>query len=163
MSGLEVIASVVGVAAFGTKLTASLYEVGEHMIRARSQIRSIARNVSLLTDAIRHVRDVLESRQAVYSTKLVRSIKRVMRSCERTFRKINETINSKKSYSSVWGLVRIRWLFKKPQAEEMEAKMDSLKVTLQVLVQTITLGELGKGFDKYVLASFCFRHTHTGN
>ena len=38
----------------------------------------------------------------------------------------------------------VRWIFEKPKAQEIKAKMESLKCTLMVVLQTITLGALLK-------------------
>ena len=146
MSGLEVVAAMLALAEFGTKVANTLYDNSEQLVHARSEIRAIARSVSLSTSAIVHVHDAIEPRQASCSRRLFRDVRRVLKAFERTFTKIRDKLLAKKTAGSRFGLDRIRWLFKRKRAFELEARMESLKSTLLLLMSTVKLGDCGQRF-----------------
>ncbi|KAL8788755.1 MAG: hypothetical protein Q9195_007162 [Heterodermia aff. obscurata] len=122
MAEISVVASIIfGVAAFGTNVAKSLYETGDVMIHAHQQIASMAKHVSQFTAVLRHLGRVLEAEKGTCSKDLLHDIKKLQRSCKRTFKEINTTIRPGRLRS----FISVRWLFKKSKAKELEARLDS--------------------------------------
>ncbi|KAL6718674.1 hypothetical protein ACLMJK_002908 [Lecanora helva] len=139
MAEIGLVASIFGVASFGTKVATGLYEAADIMIHARQQIASMAKHVSQFTAILRHLGRVLEAERGHCSKDLLREIRKIRRSCKATFKEINATVRSK-TYRY---LVPIRWLFKKAKAQELESRLDSEQSMLQVMIHTITVSKLG--------------------
>ena len=146
MAEIGLVASIFGVAAFGTNVAKSLYETGDVMVHAHQQIASMAKHVSQFTAVLRHLGRVLEAEKGNCSKALLRDIKKLHRSCKGTFKEINATIRSK----SLRPFIPVRWLFKKSKAKELEARLDSQQFMLQTMIQSVTVSKLGVMQSRYV-------------
>lgn len=144
MAEISLVASIFGVASFGTKVATSLYQAADIMIHAHQQIASMAKHVSQFTAVLRHLGRVLETEKGSCSKDLLRQIKKIRRSCKQTFKEIHATIKSKRYRS----FVPVRWLFKNSKAKELEARLDSEQSMLQVMIQTVTVSKLGDMHSK---------------
>ncbi|MCJ1381063.1 hypothetical protein MMC17_004172 [Xylographa soralifera] len=142
------VASVVGLAAFGAKLSLTLYEYGDTVVHARKQIESIANEVTLCSSVLHHVGAVLESEKATYSPALTVTTKRIIQECRDLFHEIRSKVKHRKRQSGK-GIRRVQWLFDKPRAKELTAELEGLKSTLMLMVQTVTLAtKASKSEDK---------------
>jgi hypothetical protein len=139
MAGLDVVAGIFGVASFGVEVSKSLYSAADVMIHAHEQITSMANHVSQFTTVLRHLGRVLEEEKDNCSSELLREIRKINRSCKSTFREIKSTITSKR----LKAFMPIKWLFKKSKAKELEARLESEKSTLQIMIHTLTVSKLG--------------------
>lgn len=147
MAEIGLVASIFGVASFGTKVATSLYEAADVMYHAHDQISSMAKHVSQFTAVLRHLGGVLKAEKGNCSKDLLREIRKIKRSCRATFKEINRTVRSKRFRS----FVPVRWLFKKGKAKELELRLDSEQNMLQVMIHTITVSKLGDMQSKYVI------------
>lgn len=146
MAEIGLVASIFGVASFGTKVATTLYEAADIMIHAHQQIASMAKHVSQFTAILRHLGRVLEAEKGSCSNDLLREIRKIKRSCKSTFREIRATVTSKQFRP----FVPVRWLFKKSKAQELEARLDSEQSMLQVMIHTVTVSKLGDMQSRYV-------------
>ena len=149
MAEIGLVASIFGVASFGTKVATSLYEAADIMIHAHQQIASMAKHVSQFTAVLRHLGRVLEAEKGSCSNDLLREIRKIKRSCKSTFKEISATVMSRQFRP----FVPVRWLFKRSKAKELEARLHSEQSMLQVMIHTVTVSKLGDMQSKYV-------HTH---
>lgn len=147
MAEIALVASIFGVASFGTKVATGLHEAADIMIHAHQQISSMAKHVSQFTAVLRHLGRVLEAEKGNCSHDLLREIRRIKHSCVATFKEINATVRSKRYRP----FVPVLWLFKKPKAKELEARLDSEQSMLQVMIHTLTVSKLGDLQLKYVI------------
>jgi hypothetical protein len=144
MAELALIASIFDVAAFGTKVVTCLYEAAETMGHAHQQIASMAKHISQFTAVLRHLGRVLEAEKGSCSNDLLREIRKIKRSCKTTSKEIGSTFKSRKCRT----LVPVRWLFKRSQVRELEARLDSQQSVLQVMIHTITVLKLGDMYSQ---------------
>ena len=135
---LALAASICGVATYATSVVVTLHETADVMMHAREQIARLAKHVSQFSLVLRQLGKVLENDKDNCSSDMLQQIRSIKRSCKSTFKEINKAIRSRTSRS----LVPIRWLFKKAKARELEARLDSQKSTLQVMIHTITVSKL---------------------
>lgn len=143
----EVAASLLGIVSFGVGVGKSLNDAAHDMIYAQKQINSIKMHVSQFNSVLKHLAKVLETHNSICSREALRDIKRISRSCKKTFKEIKRTAESK-SKSRLF--VAFRWLFKKEHAKEIEARLDAQRSTLQSMIETITLSKLTEVASKYV-------------
>lgn len=146
MAEIGLVASIFGIASFGTKITTSLYQAADIMIHAHQQIASMAKHVSQFTAVLRHLGKVLEADSSNCSSDLLCEVRKIKRSCKVTFREIHVTLRSRRRQT----FLPIRWLFKKSKAKELEARLDTEQSVLQVMIHTITVSKLGVMQSKYV-------------
>lgn len=145
MAEIGLVASIFGVAAYGTQVATSLYETADVMLHAHQQIASMAKHVSQFTTVLRHLGRVLEAEKDNCSKELLRDIQKIKRSCKKTFKEIYSTLRSKRSPL----LIRVRWLFKKSKAQELEVRLDSQQSMLQTMIQSVTVSKLGDMQSRY--------------
>lgn len=154
MAEIGLVASIFGVAAYGTQVATSLYETADVVIHAHQEIASMAKYVSQFTTVLRHLGRVLEAEKGNCSKELLRDIRKIKRSCKGTFKEINSTLRSKRSPH----FIRVRWLFKKSKAKELEARLGSEQSMLQTMIQSVTVSKLGDMESRYIT---CFLRPHS--
>lgn len=151
MAEIGLIASIFGVAAFGTKVATTLYETGDVMIHAHQQIASMAKHVSQFSAVLRHVGRVLETEKGSCSKDLLRDVRKIKRSSKATFKEINSTLRRTLKSKR---FRRVRWLFEKSKAKELEARLDSEQSTLQTMIQSVIVSSMQSRY-----ATFFFTRT----
>lgn len=88
-------ASIIGILSFCVDVSKDLYDASDRMRNARTQIRSIAKSVNILSDTLRHVRDALESQRGAYTEELEHSVQSICASSREIVGKIRSTLYSK--------------------------------------------------------------------
>jgi hypothetical protein len=121
MAEIGLVASIFSVAAVGTSVAMTLYDAAEVMINANQQIFALAKHVSQFTAVLKHMGQVLETEKTNCSKEVLRDIRKIKHSCQRTFREIKFTVKSKRFRH----FVPVRWLFKRTKAMELKARLDS--------------------------------------
>jgi hypothetical protein len=145
MAELGVAANIFGVASFGIEVAQLLYAAGDVLVHAHGQIARLAKNVTQFTAVLRQVGRVLETDgKGVCSEELLREIRHIVHSSRGTLRQIKETTRSR--LAKPWASVR--WLFKRSKASELEARLESQKSTLQIMMHTVTVSKLGQMHDR---------------
>lgn len=146
MAEIGLVASIFNVAAVGTSVATTLYNAADVMINAHQQMFALAKHVSQFTAVLKHMGQVLETEKTNCSKELLRDIRKIKRSCKRTFREINSTVKSKRFRH----FFPARWLFKRTKAMELEARLDSQQSMLQCIIHTLTVSKLGHIDSRYV-------------
>lgn len=146
MAEISLVASIFSVAAFGTSVATTLYQTADIMINADQQIYALAKHVSQSTAVLKHMGEVLETEKSNCSKELLRDIRKIKRSCKRTFKEIKSTTKSKRFRL----LVSVRWLFKRTKAIELEARLDSQRSMLQCIIHTFSVSKLGRMDSRYI-------------
>lgn len=146
----ELAASILGIVSFGVGVGKALNDAAHDMIYAQKQINSIKTHVAQFNSVLKHLATVLEADEntTLCSRQALKDIKRITRSCKKTFKEIKRTVESR-SKSRVYK--SLRWIFKKQHAREIEARLNAQKSTLQSMIETITLSKLAELASQYVL------------
>lgn len=147
MAEIGLVASIFGVAAFGTQVATTLYEKADILMHANQQIRDLAKHVTQFTAVLKHMGQVLDTEKENCSKELLRDIRKIRHSCKRTFKEINSVVKSKKFRR----FVPVRWLFKRSKAMELETRLDSQQSMLQCIIHTLTVSKLGHMDTRFVL------------
>jgi hypothetical protein len=136
MAELGIIASVVGLASLGAKVSMTLFECGRTMRHAREQIEDMASEVTPFTNVLKELGSVLKAQEGFYTDVAVRIVHATMKECKGVFKEIRSAIKMKQRSS-----VAVKWLFKKSKAEELKRRMEALKSSLSLVLQVVQLGK----------------------
>jgi hypothetical protein len=135
MAEIGVIASVIGVASLGAKVSMMLFECGRDMRHWREQTDEIASEVNTFTNVLRELGMVLKVQEGFYTDDAVRIVEATLKDCKAVFKQIRSKIKFKQR--STAGL---RWLFKKSRAKELKSRMEALKSSMSLILQVVQLG-----------------------
>lgn len=142
-------ASVAGLASLGATVSIGLYQVCHTMKHASDQISDMARDISLFASVLEQLSTVLETQESRLRPTSLHLIKNVVDTTESIFDQVNPTIKPDKTTAKA----RFLWVVNKPKALELKTKIESLKSTLTVLLQTVALDTyLGEARTEYVQA-----------
>lgn len=152
---MEFVASVIGVAAVGVKLSRTLYTIGGRAAGAKHNINRIATNITLFSSSLKHVGHVLGDSQSLHTPEAAETVQQIMDQCERLFEEIarmaSGSRNPRDSHSLIAAndskirmtiLNRIRWSFEQPKVEGLLAQLEYLKTTLCIVIQTLSLAAI---------------------
>ena len=145
MAEIGIAASIISVAAFGVSVATTLYETADIMKNANPQISALAKHVTQFTAVLNHMGQMLETERINCSKEVLRDIKKIKRSCKRTFREIKATVKAQR-------FRRLMWLFKRTKAMELEARLDSQQSMLQCMIHTLTVSKLSRMDSRYAQA-----------
>jgi hypothetical protein len=131
-------ASLISIANLGVKLTRTLYDFGATTSHAREEIDYISNNVSDYADVLELLVEQLEHDRPMHSKKAIRLAERLYDRSHHLFDRIRDLIPDGRSIRDhVSFLQRISWNFKKTRVVHLVGELESLKRTVQLLVQVL--------------------------
>lgn len=142
---LEIVASIIGVAGAGFRLSLILNAVNCEIANAPAEILTISKNVTLFSLLLKQTAAVLDQPDAVHSPEAVRVAEQILEESNAVFNEINtmlDRVRTKKQDGSVSPSIpqRIKFCFKKHGIEYLLGRMDRLQVSLSLMLQIIQLG-----------------------
>jgi N-terminal domain on NACHT_NTPase and P-loop NTPases len=142
-----IIASVIGVAGAGFRLSLILNAVGCEIASAGMEIHSISKGVTLFSLMLKQVGQALQAPDSVHSSEALETAQEITNECQMVFDEIREMLDkvtSKKGDGSSMPSIqqRFRWCFKKGRVQYLLAQLESLKLSLLVMLQILQLGKL---------------------
>lgn len=96
MSGLEIAPRVLEVSSLSWKVGKKPYKAAKELSHYRKRIRRFARKVDRMSDALQQVQRILYIECGSYNNDCVRSIGKVLKSCNRAFHKIDQILHPRK-------------------------------------------------------------------
>lgn len=145
MAEIGLVASVIQVAGFGAVVAKNLYNAANVIIHANQQILALAKHVSQFTAVLKHMGEVLDAEKANCAKKVLRDIRSIKHSCEKTFKEINATVKSKRFRP----FIPVKWMFKRTKAMELATRLESHQSMLQCIITTLTMSKLGHMETRY--------------
>lgn len=156
MAEIGLIASVIGVAGAGIKLSTTLYTFSETVATAADSIQAIAKDVSLTSAVLEELSSNLkhDEQARLYSGTALKTAQTVVRDCEVVFKQIDGALS--KSMERVGALAgsgkrkgkggkvvlsaieRLKWPFLQPKMQELRANLERLKSTLVLMLNVLT-------------------------
>jgi hypothetical protein len=138
MAEIGLVASLVGVAGAAVQLTRTLYEFGSTASAAREQVDHVAKNVSFYSDVLELLIEQFDCDRPIHSTKAVVLAEKLYdHSCD-LFDRIGDLIpRGRRNRDQISFLQRITWNFKKTKVDVLVGELESLKSTVQLLVQVL--------------------------
>ena len=153
MDGVSAAASVAGVATIAAQLSKSLYEICQDIKEAEKDIRKVADDVELISTVLRdlevHFQQNKVTGAPIYRRNHVLRVKEICDRCELIFEDINNVTGIKeRTAPKVTLLTRLQWCFRKGRVKLLQANLESLKSTLQVLLQVMILAKSSAQEDR---------------
>jgi N-terminal domain on NACHT_NTPase and P-loop NTPases len=142
-----IIASVIGVAGAGFRLSLILNAVGCEIASAGMEIHSISKGVTLFSLMLKQVGQALQASDSVHSTEALETAQEIANECQMVFDEIKEMLDkvtTKRGDGSLSPSIqqKFRWCFKKGRVQYLLAQLESLKMSLLVMLQILQLGKM---------------------
>jgi hypothetical protein len=145
---LGLAASIIQVAGAGAKLSVALYNFTNSAARADQDIRDIADDVELTSNALETVGKVFESEDAksIVSKKAIQDANNIIKKCQGVFDEVSEMVekrmrigrDGKKSLSMMG---KLAWPMKEQRVELNRRRLESLKNSLMLLFHVLQLAK----------------------
>lgn len=142
MAELGIAASIIQIAGAGIHLTMELYAFGSAFTGAKEDTDDIALGVSLYCMTLKHLAEKLGHKNSVQSPQALQGIADIKEKSEQVFARIAAILPRSAAHPDTMTLVqRFKWNFKKAKVNLLLGQLDSLKLTLLLLVQILAIGE----------------------
>ncbi|KAL6241542.1 hypothetical protein RBB50_011565 [Rhinocladiella similis] len=147
MANTGAIASILGVAGAGFRLSLILNAISCEIVNAGFEVHGISKGVTLFSTMLKQTGTVLQTVDSVHSTEAIETAMSIADESTRVFDEINDMLDrlgTKSSDGSATPSIqqRFRWCFKKNRVTYLMAQLESLKLSLAVMLQIIQLGQL---------------------
>ena len=143
----RIIASVIGVAGAGFRLSLILNAVGVDIVTADVEIQSIARHISLFSLMLKQVGLTLEDSKSIASQTALDTTNEIAKQSKTVFDEIKsmvEMVQKKDERGHIRSITvaqRVKWCFKKQRVQYLLGQLESLKLSLSIMLQTLQLGK----------------------
>lgn len=142
MAELGLVASIIQIAGAGVHLTMELYAFGSAFAGAKEDTDDIALGVSLYCMTLKQLAEKLQHKNSVQSPQALKGIADIKDKSEQVFARIAAILPRSAAHPDTMTLVqRFKWNFKKARVNLLLGQLDSLKLTLLLLVQIFAIGE----------------------
>ncbi|KAL8735281.1 MAG: hypothetical protein Q9181_002856 [Wetmoreana brouardii] len=148
MADFSIIATIIGIAGAGFRLSLVLNAVGVEMATADVEIQSIARAISEYAFTLKQLALTLESAKAIATQSAMETAKRIADQSQVVFDDIKDMteLDQKKDerghLQSIAVAQRVKWCFKKQRLQYLLGQLNSLKLSLSLMSQVLQLGKL---------------------
>ena len=150
MSGIEILgiaASVVSIAELGAKLSVKLFTFSRKVKHADKSIDSISKQIAFTGSVLQQLGSVLNEHDNAKLCKpeYTASARSLVEACEKIFSELNDAIDGGGTSGTAGGSIvlgmrqRLKFPFLQPQIDLLQAKLESLQSSLQVMLQALVL------------------------
>ena len=144
MDPLLVASSVASVAAVGVKLSQEIYALIITFYEAEKEMSNIANDLSLLALVLNELELVLRRGSRVYRRRMVKVVSDILDNCQGVFQSISKyvSVNSQDTRYSKQFRRNILWYFQRNRVRPLQAGLESMKSTLDVLLHVVQLARV---------------------
>ncbi len=152
MDPLAVATSAAGVAATGTRLSQTIYALICTFHETEKNMSGIANDLSLLAMVLKELEGVLRRDSRVYRRCMVRVVNDMLNNCKDLFRSISKhvTVNPQDTRSSEQYQKNIRWCFQPHRVRALQAWIESMKSTLDVLLHIVHVAKVTEAVESFM-------------
>lgn len=124
-----------------------LNAVGVELANADVEIQSIARGISLFSLMLKQVGMTLEESESIASQSALDTVKEITGQSQLVFDEIKNMVemvqkrDDKGNLRSITVAQRVKWCFKKQRVQYLLGQLESLKLSLSIMLQTLQLGK----------------------
>ena len=141
------IATVIGVASQGFRLSLLLNAVGCEIASTGMEVSSISKGVTMFALMLKQTGTMLQQADSVHSREAVETAKQIADDCNRVFEEIEEMLDRSrtKKVDGTFGPTvpeRFKQCFKRHRVTYLLGQLESLKLSLSVMLQILQLGKL---------------------
>ncbi|KAL8765195.1 MAG: hypothetical protein Q9209_007656 [Squamulea sp. 1 TL-2023] len=147
MADFSIIATIIGIAGAGFRLSLVLNAVGVEMATADVEIQTIARAISEYAFTLKQLALTLESAKSIATQSAMETAKQIADQSQVVFNDIKEMteLDQKKDdhghLQSIAVAQRVRWCFKKQRVNYLLGQLESLKLSLSIMLQVLQMGQ----------------------
>lgn len=147
MAEIGIIASIIGVAGAGFRLSLILNAVGSEIANAECDIHSIAKGISLFSLMLKQVGMTMEAGKTVASQSAIDTATEIRDQSQVVFDEIKNMVDlaqardDKGNLRSITIAQRIKWCFKKRKVQYLLGQLESLKLSLSIMLQILQMGK----------------------
>ena len=143
----SIIASIIGVAGAGFRLSLILNAVGSEMSNAECDIHSIAKSISLFSLMLKQVGKTMEEGKLIASQSAIETVTAIKDQSQVIFDEIKNMVNlaqgrdDQGNIRSITIAQRAKWCFKKQKVQYLLGQLESLKLSLSIMLQILQMGK----------------------
>lgn len=144
MAGIEVIASIIGLAGAGIQVSIALFDLADRIGSAGEEVRLVAIELTLFSNVLEAVRVALDDGEKNNCTPAAyQLIEQVVQHCTTVVEDIRSIASSLKRedgndfFPSLEWTDRVKWTFKKSKIQVKRQTLESCKSTLHLLLTTM--------------------------
>jgi hypothetical protein len=151
MAELGAIASIVGIAAAGAKISMTLYELGSTVRSAKRDINKVAVSIATFCSVLQQLASTLEkARSARFSVSAIETTQEILDRCTELFSEIEEVVKKLEmgqqggrspKQTSIGHVARVKWVFQRAKVQRLHAELESMKLTLTLMRIALNLAE----------------------
>ena len=145
-------ASVATVATLGVQLSQSIYALITTFYELEREMWNIANDLSLLATVLNELGRVLRQDPRVYRQRMVKAVNEILRTCKGIFQGISEYVppvppnmTSSKRFQK-----RIRFYFQRNRVRPLQARLETMKTTLNVVLNVVLLAHVTEGAQYFM-------------
>ena len=145
-------ASVAGVAMMGTQLSHTIYNSISSFCEAEQEMSNIANCVSQLAMVLDELEGVLRRDSQVYQKRMLRVVMNILKNCQGVFQNISKHVSVNPQYltSSKQARRKLRWYFQQHRVRPLQAGLESMKSTLNVLLHVVHFARVTESAESFV-------------
>lgn len=142
------IASIVGIAGAGAKLSIVLFEFASSVGSAGVEARQIGTEISLFCSVLKQLQSTLtKARSYRYSISAIETTQEILDRCQDVFKEIEEIVEGlrkkrgRATEASVDLVSRVKWTFKRSHVQMLRTTLESCKITLHIMLTTLEFAQ----------------------
>ncbi|KAL8934679.1 MAG: hypothetical protein Q9211_005105 [Gyalolechia sp. 1 TL-2023] len=148
MADFSIVAAILGIAGAGFRLSLVLNAVGVEMATADVEIQNIARAISNYAFTLKQLALTLESAKSIATQTAVETAKQIADQSQLIFDDIKDMADldqHKDEHGNLRSIAinqRVKWCFKKQRLQYLLGQLESLKLSLSLMLQVLQFGSL---------------------
>lgn len=131
---VSVILGVLGAAAASAQLAKVVHDFSDKVKNAPNQMRDIAWNMSLLSNIFKSLAEILEYGEGLYKPQVLIDTQSIMDRMKKIQRRIRKLVANHSGLRA-----RVRWLLNSGIVAELLGKIEALKSSLNLIINTMQL------------------------
>lgn len=144
----SVIASIIGVAGAGFRLSLILNAVGAEIADTDVEIQTIARGISSFSLMLKQVGINIQTTRTLASQSAIDTANQIAKQSQSVFDEVKRMVemvqkkDEKGNIQSISIAQRVTWCFKKQRIQYMLGQLECLKLSLSLMLQVLQLGKI---------------------
>jgi hypothetical protein len=150
MAELGLIASIVGVASAGARLSIAIFDIASAIGAAGKELQDLSTEISLLCFVFKQLEALLSHAHFRYSNAAVDTTRKILDRCKEVFNELDDVVKDlypRKNdelgrIPSPDFVTRVKWLgFRNSKVKLIKSTLESYKLTLGIMLSTMQLAE----------------------
>ena len=149
MEAIGAIASIIGVAGAGAKLSIMLFEFASTVGSAGQEVKRIGIEISLFCSVLKQLQSTLTKAKAYrYSLSALETTQEILDRCQEVFQEIENVVDALRKRGgegstepSVDLIARVKWTLKRSKVQVLRTTLESCKVTLHLMLSTLDFAQ----------------------